>query len=144
MHTTKWHLPLAGEKCESSVGSVSFSPLLFSPVSHPPCPSLSRRTMHVHHAAPRQLVIITLNYRYPHVGDTQRHRCASRPRFIRRVFVSRRRMQQVGCVVLPINSMNASFFNLVFVFLKKKDCSSSKFLLFARDRERFRSPTSLL
>lgn len=54
-------------------------------VFHLPCPSLSRRTMHVHHAAPRQLVIITLNYRYPHVGDTQRHRCVSRPRFIRRV-----------------------------------------------------------
>lgn len=62
-----------------------FLSTLFSPVFHLPCPSLSRRTMHVHHAAPRQLVIITLNYRYPHVGDTQRHRCASRPRFIRRV-----------------------------------------------------------
>lgn len=103
MHTTKWHLPLAGEKCESSVGSVSFSPLLFSPVSHPPCPSLSRRTMHVHHAAPRQLVIITLNYRYPHVGDTQRHRCASRPRFIRRVL-----SRGAGC-----NKWAALFFQLI-------------------------------
>lgn len=139
MHTTKWHLPLAGEKCESSVGSVSFSPLLFSPVSHPPCPSLSRRTMHVHHAAPRQLVIITLNYRYPHVGDTQRHRCASRPRFIRRVFVSRRRMQQVGCIVLPINSMNASFFNLDFVFSKKKIVLLRNFY-YSREIERDSDP----
>lgn len=51
-------------------------------------------------------------------------------------FVSRRRMQQVGCVVLPINSMNASFFNLDFVFSKKKKLFFFEiFIIRARSRE---------
>ena len=54
-------------------------------------------------------------------------------------FVSRRRMQQVGCIVLPINSMNASFFNLDFVFSKKKIVLLRNFY-YSREIERDSDP----
>ena len=46
----------------------------------------------------------------------------------------------MGCIVLPINSMNASFFNLDFVFLKKKEIVLLRNFYYSREIERDSDP----